>query len=426
MHSKSPRAAFRHRLLTVGLVALSPVISASDDAAPDAYLRGQWLASAVVGQFDPLDSDRDIELRETRVGVGYYFLDRLAVIGEAHILDARGQTLLADGPHDGSASGLGVALLLRWHFLARHRWTAFVDLGWGLVATDEAFPAGGTEVNGTSQYGLGLTFRANDHFDLLVSARQLHLSNGRGLVDDNPSYDGTGFQLGGIWRFGRPATRAQGPRIPWTSTGASRWTPRLEVQAGDVDGESYRGGEGTFDIPFGERWAGQSSVAVADLADETFVRASLSAYRRGPKGTTALTMEREELDVFSTDRLTVQQEVILGDRATVVGVVGRERRSHDPDRWLGALRFRVYPIPNLLIEPGLSFVEPASGSFDFDDLQTTLDLEYQPSKLARFGLSIFVHDRVDELLLVGLRFTPKRPGTLWQRHHRQALYRTRF
>ena len=425
------------RLLALILPATiaPPVAVASAGGEPDGsgserYSRGSWVGTATAGLVDSLDQDRDIQIYDGRFAAGYYFRDGLAVVGELYAAAIDGSRRLEDTDEmrQVSSTGLGGALLLRWHFLNRQRWSSFLDLGWGLLLTDDEFPPGGTELNGTRQYGLGLTYRVSDRLHLTFGARQLHVSNGRGIVDDNPSYDGIGTYLGSAFRLGHRSV-AEPERSPAPLTerrqAENRFGTRVEGQVGDFDGDRYLGSLVDFDVRLHGRWWTQLELAVADIGGETLTELGLSAYRRGRRGLVAASVSRQELDVFTSHRVILQKERDLNDLTTIVGVAGWEERNLDSDRWLGALRLRLHATPNLLVEPGLVLIDDLRSDFDSSDIEPSLHLEIQPRPLRKMGASFFLEDR-DELLLAGIRLTTGRQTTLRHRYREGGLYRARF
>lgn len=418
-----------------GLLALL-VLPAVPTLGSDAFFHeGSWIQTASFGRYEPVDTDRDISLDDARVGIGYYFLDGLAVVGEAHVsrfdgsrhIDSTGEALEA------ATSGVGAALIVRWHLLRQKRWSSYLDLGWGLLVTDEDFPPGGTSLNGTSQYGLGLTWRADDRIHIVAGARQLHVSNGKGLVDENPSFDSLGGYLGTAILLGGPeAEHSNGPGSDTlqSSHPGPRTLAQIELQAGEVDDHDYAGARLDLDTRLGDRWwvfleATGAEISGDGGSGETFTQFGLGLYRRSPRGLLALVVDRQELGVFTTSRLEVQAERYLADRATVVGLVGREDRNLSPDHWRGAVRLRLYPTANLVVEPGLAVADPFE-DLDSTSFEPTLNVEYQPPLLARFGLSLFLQDRADDLLLAGIRIAPGHRSELRARHRRGVFQRVRF
>ena len=185
-----------------------------------------------------------------------------------------------------------------------------------------------------------------------------------------------------------------------------------------------------LDLRVGERWRAFLEATGAEISgdgspEETFTQLGLGIYFRSERGLLALVADRQELAVFSTDRLEVQAERYLADRATVVGLLGWEDRNLSPDRWQGAIRLRIYPTANLLVEPGLAFADPLD-DLESTSIETTLNVEYQPPFLARFGASLLLQERADDLLLAGVRIAPGRRSDLRARYRQGVFQRVRF
>lgn len=77
--------------------------------------------------------------------------------------------------------------------------TPFVEGAFGAVYTSEDFPPDGTKWNYTQRYGVGLDVRVSEQIELALGYRHMHLSNGKGLGPQNPSYDGDGLVLAVFW-----------------------------------------------------------------------------------------------------------------------------------------------------------------------------------------------------------------------------------
>lgn len=103
-----------------------------------------------------------------------------------------------------ATEGVAARLFTRWYPLGRRRWRPHFEAGAGLVYFAEPFPAandldvrGGTPLNGTTQYGLGLEWSPGPHATLLVALRHVHVSNGNARgAERNPSHDSNGVFLG--------------------------------------------------------------------------------------------------------------------------------------------------------------------------------------------------------------------------------------
>lgn len=90
---------------------------------------------------------------------------------------------------------VGVAPMLRWHFLHRERWTLFAELGVGAAWTTVEIPAGGTRFNFTPQAGLGATWAIGDDWRLRAALGWYHMSNAR-TGNNNPGLDAVAVTIG--------------------------------------------------------------------------------------------------------------------------------------------------------------------------------------------------------------------------------------
>lgn len=390
---------------------------------------GSWVTHGSLGLLSPSETDRSFDAWDARFGLGYYFADGLAVVAEAHATRFSGvlRDELLGEEQKASATGLGVALLARWHFLRRPGWSSFVEVGWGLLATDEDFPPGGTSLNGTSQFGVGLTYDTGRRFGLLGRVRQMHVSNGRGLAEENPSFDGWGADVGFLVKLGPNGPEPSKPQPPILEPGDSnrRIYTQLELQGGKADDETYTGARLDVDFPLTASWRLHVEATEAEISEEGFRQLGVGLYRQGGKGRLAWLVDRQKLGVFTTDRVEILGERFLGKRASAAGLVGWEESNLRDDRWRGAFRLKVYPMANLMIEPGLALAEP-SRELDASSIETTLNFEYRLPFLERFGVSVFFQDRADDLYLFGFRVAPGLWPSLRSRHRRGGLSRVRF
>ncbi|NOX42469.1 MAG: hypothetical protein GXP19_01860 [Gammaproteobacteria bacterium] len=144
------------------------------------------------GAYSGTDDRKGIDIKNISVGASYYMTDGLGLYAELMVLTSRGKL----NGLDADTEGLGGFFALRWHFLRSNNWSAFFNHGIGWVTFNDDFPPGGTTLNALLQYGFGMTARVNQSIKLQFGVRAIYISNGRGLVDDNPSYDGQGVYLG--------------------------------------------------------------------------------------------------------------------------------------------------------------------------------------------------------------------------------------
>ncbi len=185
------------KLIVLGLLScvLIPVTQASTEQAPDAdsqtplhYAKGEKSTYISVGRYTGIDDSKEINISNISFGKTYYVTDGLGLNGEILAMLPRGERVGVDA----DAEGIGAFFALRWHFLRTKNWSLFLNHGIGPVLFVEEFPPGGTKLNGLIQYSLGVNTRLGISTLLTLGIRHIHISNGKGFVDDNPSYDGHG------------------------------------------------------------------------------------------------------------------------------------------------------------------------------------------------------------------------------------------
>ena len=128
------------------------------------------------------------ELAGLRTGVDWFVMDHFSL----------GLQLDVGGAWVGGAGytgTLGVATMLRWHFLHDDDWTVFAEVGCGTAWSGAPIPRAGTRFNFTPQAGLGATFKLKERLRLHVGVGWFHLSNAR-TSSTNPGFDGVAVQVG--------------------------------------------------------------------------------------------------------------------------------------------------------------------------------------------------------------------------------------
>ena len=338
---------------------------------------------------------RDIQMGAGRFGYAHRFRDGFALVGELDLSHY-------DVPGGDDATGIGASGFLRWHAIRGPSWSAFLEYGVGLLATEDEFPPGGTGLNGQRQAGAGLLIELSQALRLTMGVRQQHVSNGRGLTEDNPSWDGLGgyvglvFDLLPIGHEPVPA-RVFEPVEPWD------WSLGIEGRGGELGSESAGGGVLTFDGRLHESTFGQVRGALDSVDGEALSELGLAVYQRLDQGLFGVAFDRQELDVFHDGEITLFGELYANDLVTAVGVLGHENRSHSPDRVLGAVLLRVYPFDSLMIETGVA-ARDTYADFDAGSFDVPLGIEYGLPVPESAGLSIFAQDGInDDARIVGVR-----------------------
>lgn len=100
-----------------------------------------------------------------------------------------------EGYSSQDALGINASVLARLQSPPIGRTRFFVEGSLGLGYFAEPFPAGGTKTNGLVRWGIGFERLIRRSTLISVQYRRMHISNGGGLVDHNPSFDGAGLAV---------------------------------------------------------------------------------------------------------------------------------------------------------------------------------------------------------------------------------------
>lgn len=137
-------------------------------------------------------------VRDANATVAYtYFVDDRVEF----TLELGVRAIVQDGD---DAVGFNPAMVFRYHFWESEDrdWTAFADIGIGIMGSTSDVPEDGTSLNFTPRAGVGFTRRLSDDWRLQVGVRWSHISNGRIFGnDDNPASDGVAVGIGFITSF---------------------------------------------------------------------------------------------------------------------------------------------------------------------------------------------------------------------------------
>lgn len=114
-------------------------------------------------------------------------------------------------PHDDFNATVGFAVrpFARFYFVDAEPLRVYFESGGGLIWFADEFPKPndrdgrrGTNLNGTTRYGLGAEVTLPGDWGLLFGIRHVHVSNGNTLgVERNPSHDSNGFFAGASRRL---------------------------------------------------------------------------------------------------------------------------------------------------------------------------------------------------------------------------------
>ena len=166
--------------------------------------RNSWVSTTHLAFYGPEDpNNRDIRMTLVNIGAERYFRRNLGIVADAYLVSTSGDISHDEDPTllNSDSLGIGGSLGLKWHFWRGERWSAYVNGSVGFLYTGEGFPAGGTSLNTLSRADLGITFQLQRQLHLVTSASLVHVSNGKGLKEANPSFNGEGGYIGVVYRF---------------------------------------------------------------------------------------------------------------------------------------------------------------------------------------------------------------------------------
>jgi len=418
-HAERYRTLIRWLVGLVGLALMAPMAVVPACAQ---FNRGDLQPIVTVGRVAGNGDNEEVDIGELRLGRGHYFRDRLGLCGELSLYRPTGRR---DG-RSVDTIGLGLAFALRWHFLRQLGFSLYTDWGFGLMVGLNAFPPEGTHYNGTPYFGLGLSARLRQDIQLLAGLRQLHISNGKGVVPENPSFDGLGAYLGVALRPGFKAPLP--PERESLPFGGGGLQVRAEATFDNFDEENSPGGLLALDMRLlpAAKIHTQIAFSAAELAGEAIWEVALHVYRQTPAGRVALGYSRQGFSVFRSDYYDLQIGRALNDISIVEFIVSLEHKNLDDDRVFGGLFIAVYPTDVLALRSGIGFERQEYEFFEslenLNDAVFNFGVEWSPGPLADFGLSFYFDGGIGYgVKTAGLRFQPGRQRSLGERRRGGGL-----
>lgn len=371
----------------------------------------------------------DVSIRDVRAGYEVPLLPTVSLVGEAGVLLPEGRRGGAEVDATGGTAGVSLV----WRPVCGRAGSLSFTHGYGVAYFDRAFPPGGSAWNGTLQFGVGGTLRVADGVALEGGVRHFHVSNGKGLVPQNPAFNGVGVHLGLRATLGSVPLLLPSSFAGDTAAGARGGGVRVEeagVLTGVQSGSYSTGGGGGEDAWF----AGGAARATAPLAagarlqvdatageylgHGTFVNVAATAFRRFDGGAAGVSWSHARFEGFRTDQALVVGERHEGAALTVAGAAGVEMRDGD-DLMVAELFLRLYPAENLMVASGVSWARADTKQTDADLL---VRLEAQPRRLLGERASFFVERRNKDLrFAAGIRIHPGAPRGLRTRHRTDGL-----
>jgi lipid A 3-O-deacylase len=101
-----------------------------------------------------------------------------------------------DVAYKNKAFGAGPALLLRFEPFVYKGFSVAPEASVGLILYSRKFPYGGDIYNFMSRIGGSVNYRINKKYAVNLNGKWMHVSNGQGLGEHNPSYEAWGFGVG--------------------------------------------------------------------------------------------------------------------------------------------------------------------------------------------------------------------------------------
>lgn len=386
------------------------------------YSAGDLQAAVTLGVNQGNGANDEVEARHIDTSLSHLFRDHLAFLVRTSVYLPRGSR----AGKDVGTWGAGLAAGLRWHFVDRRDFSLFADWSMGFVVMADPFPPPGTRFNGTPNFGFGTSVRVKEATCVVAGVRQLHISNGRGMVARNPSYDGFGGYVGLAWKPGeKTPVPPLGPEAPFGDD-SRRW--RVEADLEILDEDESPGLLAACDRMLCSSWGlhGQLALRVAELAGEETWDADVRLYRQTDAWRLALGYGRKEFNVFTSDFYELQVEHVLDDVSTIQFFAGRERRNLAADRAFGGLFVLAYPLDALALRSGIGFERQEDEFFEsLDDLNDAgfgFGVEWKAPVLADAGLTAFLDVGIGyDVKIVGLRYHPGGARSVRDRHRTGGL-----
>ncbi len=435
-----PAKPARARRVAAALAAAAAVVASLGIAVGPAVAEPSgWRVSAAAGAGTGVDVNRDVERQEVAVGGALR-------LGEALSLGAELTGIRFAGTRDErDAAARGVAVLPRvaWHFVRAADSSLSLELGLGGALFSRPFPPGGTRLNGYSMIGLGGELALGGRLWATAGLRLLHHSNGQGLVEDNPAFDGVVGTVGLALRLTAPSREGEGSGgASAAASGEGRSSGGaavrlLEVRAygglhssgySTLDGgtEAFFATRASVGAQLGVHWRLRLDGLVGQFSSGSATAAgALRAYYRDRRGALGVSAGGAWLEGgITSETFAVHLERYEASWLTATSSLGVERRSFGDDLRFAELMLRAYPSEAWLVAPGFSY---AVSSFKQTRADIVLRVErslgalggMSPALYAQWGGNLYTK------VAVGVAFTFDGLSRR-ERERRDGLFSARF
>jgi hypothetical protein len=174
-------------------IALPPTLDAQLDARPSPW-------SLVFERYAGEGSDHHIRLMGIGVEAAVRIVHTLTLRPGVSLLLAGGAAplegaLASDELFNASAVGLNGQLGVQWSPLTHGPLRPFLDGTGGLVRFTTRWPPQGSYWNFACRWGGGVAIRPGGAWVFTIGWRHAHVSNGRPVGPENPTYDGHGIAV---------------------------------------------------------------------------------------------------------------------------------------------------------------------------------------------------------------------------------------
>lgn len=108
---------------------------------------------------------------------------------------------LKEAQYETSAMGIGPVILFRLQPFSVGNFSFSIDATGGIILYNKSFPPRGDIYNFMFRLGITAGFKMGNDFSINVGLRRMHISNGQGVGDFNPFYEGEGISLNLLKQF---------------------------------------------------------------------------------------------------------------------------------------------------------------------------------------------------------------------------------
>ncbi|MFC1851269.1 acyloxyacyl hydrolase [candidate division CSSED10-310 bacterium] len=400
---------------------------ASEEASDDAYVQDSaidWnaLSYTISGVYIAgHDENRDTTVTEALFGVGLPLGKRVGLYGDVHLAYFNGERENVEI----NAEGIGITFQLRWHFLKYKSWGTYLDYGPGFIVTTEKFPPGGTTYNFITQYGMGLDLTIRENVHLLLGFREQHLSNGKGIGEDNPTYDGAGMYAQLLVYSSDSQDDTKQDSFSHALSDYSTFNASVQGYYGLVDDEHYRASELQIGLSASDRFAFQAGAIVGNLVGETLTEFGFYTFHRMSRSVQSIYYGYKKYADFKSNVFSMGIDYYENEIVTVSFGSSYERDNFENEIWLAGLFLNLYLSDNFFLRSGLATDQLLEDEFKADDVGLRFGLEWKCFQLGELAFSLYAEQWITEVNVVGFRVSLTDKMTIIEQQRNGFLARIR-